>query len=978
MLTPPAGDKAEARQHGVANRREILTFLIVTAVGWLLFALDYSILERRRTVVLDLVVASATLVMIPWAWRTRNPRSASAIVHLTAALSTVGLVIGALLSGQSRAMALWYLVAIPAAMAYMSSRSAALLWSAAVVIGIGAVHGSSAFVTVAPEFVADGSELLRGQVILVGVVLVFAMLARRTRDDQLAAAAARENLIRRQRDDVTRALDAARDAEERAKTSEGLFRGIIERMQDLFFRTDLAGTVLMVSPSVERYGYRQEDVLGKDVRTFFNDPADRDGYLPLLLTGGEVRERELWLRASSGAVRVMSANMRLLRDAQGQPVGSEGILRDVTVKKQQEEALRFTQFTVDHAGEAVFWADREARFVRVNHAACRLLGYTEDELLRLTVLDIHPRLTLEDWRRHWGVLQNTGATVGDSFQRTRTGELIPVELALNHLSFGGHEYVCAFVHDLTERRKIEAELLEARDRAEHLSRAKSEAVAAMGHEIRTPLTGVVGVAGLLSESGLRPDQMEFIKAIQNTGESLLFLINDLLDLSKIEAGRLTLETIPFGIGQVVSQVVELLGESAARKQLELKYELRAHGLGAVMGDPNRLRQVLMNLIGNAIKFTERGGVRVSADANEIDAGSVSVRFEIEDTGIGIGENDLAGLFLPYVQAESSTSRRFGGTGLGLAICKQLVELMGGEIGVRSTPGSGSVFWFEVPMAKSAAVATVPVADALAGKRALIVDPSAADRLLFSQMLSSWRMSFETADSRQSALHATSSTKEPFDFVLLESDLGDGFGLEIAEEIRGGACARARMILLHSTGRPGMAGAARLAGMAASIAKPVAGEQLHDCLNALIAAPPEPAPVLADSADGPPAAGDVRPRVLVAEDVPVNQLLARRMLEKLNVRVHVVSNGAAAVSAMREQPYDLVLMDKEMPDLSGPEATRAIRREEQAGRRRTPIVALTAATSESDRNECLEAGMDDFLSKPISRQALLAILERWTG
>ncbi len=977
--TDPSGEMDRPTGTKSASRSQMLTFLVVTATGWILFALDYFHLARYRTVALDLAVASATLLLMPWAWRERSPERIRTIVHLAAALTSAGLIVAALLSGQSRAMSLWYLVAVPPAMAYMLSRRAALAWSSVVVVGIAIVQGSEKFLSLQPEFVADGTELFRGQVLLVGTVLLFAALARHASDEQLAAAEEREDVIRKQRDDLARVLDEARNAEEKARFSESTFRGIVERMHDVFYRADETGKIQMISPSIERFGYRLEETIGRHVGEFFLDPEDRQAYLPTLLDTGEIREQEIHLRRPDGEVRIMSANMRLLRDEQSRPIGSEGILRDITERRRQQETLRFIQFTVDHAGEAVFWADRSARLIRVNAAACKLLGYTQDEMLGLTVLDLHPRMTSQDWSGHWAMLKNLGATVGDSFQRTKSGELVPVELALNHLSFEGKEYMCAFVHDLTERRRIEEELREARDRAESLSRAKSEAIAAMGHEIRTPLTGIVGVAGLLSDSGLRPDQLEYLNAIQSSGESLLVLINDLLDLSRIEAGRMTLEAIPLSFGQVVSQVVELLGDTASRKQIDLHYEIRAAGLGAVVGDPTRLRQVLLNLIGNAIKFTAKGSVRVTAEATLVDEESVSIRFEVEDTGIGIGEDELADLFRPYSQANTSTSRRYGGTGLGLAICRQLVELMGGEIGVRSTPGSGSVFWFVVRLGKAHVDFAPPEGGVLAGKRAMIVDASPADRIVLKALLSSWGVACETAETAGDALNILASTTGRFDFILLESDLGDDLGLEVVGEIRAGAAAAgAQVVLLHSTGRPGLPGAARVAGVAVSMAKPVPGPQLYQCLAGLVAAGQEPVRVVPAGGAGAAADAIGRARILVAEDIPVNQLLARRMLEKLDLHVDVVVNGVAAVAAMREKQYDLVLMDKEMPEMNGIEATRAIRREEKDGRRRTPIVALTAANAQSDRDECLEAGMDDFLAKPISRQALTAILERWIG
>jgi signal transduction histidine kinase/DNA-binding response OmpR family regulator len=550
------------------------------------------------------------------------------------------------------------------------------------------------------------------------------------------------------------------------------------------------------------------------------------------------------------------------------------------------------------------------------------------------------------------------------------------------------EKVEAYQSDLEA--KVEARtaaLQRAKEQAEEANRAKSSFLAKMSHEIRTPMIGVLGMTDLLGRTGLVKRQQRLVGILRQSAETLLHIINDILDFSRIEAGKLTLDRIEFDLRGLVADVVELLAEPAQSKLLEVVYSVAPDVPDWLSGDPHRLRQVLTNLIGNATKFTERGEIEIAVKLARQTADTVALEFQVKDTGIGIDPADQAKLFESFEQANETISRKYGGTGLGLSITKQLVNMMGGQIDVESAPGQGSRFWFTAAFERCHRQSTTGRAagSELAGARVLVVDDNATNREVLCQYLSAEGAACREVESGAVALamlRAAAGRGEGFDVAVLDMAMPEMDGVELARRIKASPeIAGTPLILLTSIGWEEDGESANAAGFCAYLTKPVRQDDLCNQVMRILNLPgASGAPQLPaeDPRAASPAAAVLKARVLLAEDNPVNQEVAREYLDDLGCRVEIVETGVAAVKAFGRAACDLILMDCQMPEMDGLEATRLIREEERrvgAGERMT-IIAVTAYTTPGERERCLDAGMDDYLAKPFDQEELRVMLRRW--
>jgi PAS domain S-box-containing protein len=792
-------------------------------------------------------------------------------------------------------------------------------------------------------------------------------------------------------------LSERKEAEETRRQSEERFRHIVESVPNGIVMVDQEGRIVLFNSQAERlFGYAKEELLDQPIELlipwryremqlqhrgkFFDLPQSRTTDAGLELYG--VRK--------DGSEFPVEVGLNPLEAPGGIHVLASVV--DITERKAADDRLRhseerFRAMIENVKDHAIFMLDPEGRVLTWNKGAERLRGYKSEEIIGKHYSCLFPREDCETGKpeKLLQAARDEGQCEDEGWRLRKDGSKFWANVVIAAVRDKGGTLIgfSNVTGDLTRRRRIEEELTFAKEEADAANQAKSAFLANISHEIRTPMTGIIGMAGLLGDTELSPEQREYCEIIRRSSESLLTVINEVLDFSKVESGKLELEIIDFDLRSAVAEVTDLFAKQAADKRIEFITSIPDDVPTDLRGDPGRLRQIISNLVNNGLKYTAEGKVIVGVALLEETETHVNLRFTVSDTGIGIPKNKIEKLFTSFTQIDASISRRYGGTGLGLAICKNLVELMDGEIGVDSEPEKGSTFWFTLRLLKQPEHVreTLGAHANFSGLRMLIVDGNSASRAVIEHYLSSLGITNQSAEDGPAALEllrVASAKGEPYDLAIIEFMLPGMDGHELAQIIRNHSEFGAlKLLLLTSVGKTGAEKLAKAAGVDGYLTVPVNRARLVECLAVLMGQAPKSdssnilstRPMLTEHNSSP------RLRVMVADDNHINQKVISSLLNKMGHRADVVADGKEALEAFKLVPYDVLLMDVQMPEIDGFEACRQIRALEESKGRHTPIIAITAHARKEDREKCLAAGMDDYVSKPIKPRDLRAALAR---
>ncbi len=836
-----------------------------------------------------------------------------------------------------------------------------------------------------------------------------------------------------------------KSAEMALTESESQFRNLTEKslvgvyiIQDGLFR--------YCNPKfAEMYGYRPDEIIDKLGPSDLSAPEDRAMVTENVKKRirGEAESIHYELRGLSRDKRIINSEVFGSRIQYNKKPAVIGSVLDITARKQVEKDLRLTQYAMDHSATAILRIDPDAGITYANQAASQHLGYTEKELTAMSIPDIDPLWTREFWyRQGLPMLRRKRVNRFETEHIRKDGTRYPVDVVCYLAKYEDTEQYYAFFSDISDRKRAEAEIRKhrehleelveertleltvAKEQAEVANRTKSKFLANMSHEIRTPLNGVIGMLHLLQDTDLTPEQKDYADTAASSASALLNIINDVLDFSKIEAGKLDFEYIGFDLRKLMEDLTEMLDLQASEKGLDLTCFVEPQTPKQLFGDPWRLRQVLLNLASNALKFTAKGEVNIRATVKDQSPTDVEIHFSVIDTGIGVPVFLTKQLFKPFSQGDSSTTRKFGGTGLGLAICRNLVNLMGGQIGVERLPEQGSRFWFTARLGRPEPVRVHEDPGESPGrivdKQILVVDNSAARREILTAYLTAYGCHARLAAGASEALESirqAGDTHRPIDLVMIDADMLSMGGEELVRAIRTHPqLPAASKMMLMTRGRGKTQGIAREEGFDAIGCRPIKWSGLRNSLVSVLSPRKRESSAEdeAEQATHAPAdaQGPLKGRILLAEDNPINRKLVLNVLEKLGYAADAVTTGRSALEVLAHRHYDLILMDVQMPEMDGLETTRSIRSreleemrvdtdvrrderkklerktphpaadtliEQSAGRNlhnRIPIIAMTAHAMSGDRERCLAAGMDDYISKPIDPEIMAAKIAHW--